>query len=69
MAKKLMAILSVLEVMATVHAVVITNIVQCLNVELSQSVLNNISSIDCSTPQMSCLGFVKGMERDGIWRL
>lgn len=56
-----MAILSALEVMVTVHAAVITNIVQCLNVELSQSVLDNISSLDCSTPQMSCLGFVKGM--------
>lgn len=61
MARRIMVVLSALEVMAIVHAAEITNVVQCLNVELSQSVLNNISSTDCSTPQASCLGFLKGM--------
>jgi len=61
MARKIMVVLSALEVMMAVHAAEVTNVVQCLNVELSQSVLNGISSTDCSTPQTSCIGFIKGM--------
>ncbi len=61
MARRIMAVLWALEVMTAVNAAEITNVVQCLNVELSQSVLNGISSTDCSTPQTSCIGFIKGM--------
>lgn len=39
----------------------ITNVQQCINVELTPSILSQIPDMDCTTPQASVLGFVKGV--------
>ena len=43
-----------------INADQITNVAQCLDAVLTPSVLSEISLTDCSTPQKSLLGFIKG---------
>lgn len=44
----------------TVSVAQITNVAQCIDTVLTPSVLSEISLTDCSTPQKSVLGFIKG---------
>lgn len=61
MAKRVIVIWSMLYVCCPSCLAVITNVVQCVNVELTTSILNEFPNMDNSTPHSVVLGFLKGM--------
>lgn len=60
MDRRLITLLVLLVVAPLIHAE-ITNVSQCINVELRRSVLNNINPTNSSTHQTAYLGFIRGM--------
>ena len=60
MVKRLIILFVVFGGMTIVSTAQITNVAQCLDTMLTSSVLSEISLTDCSTPQKSFLGFIKG---------
>lgn len=60
MARKLMVLMSVVLGVIAMGRAQITNIAQCINVVLTPPVLSEISLTDCSSPQRSFLGFIRG---------